>query len=251
MNYTVDVSFYRRIEAAVRAKSERGNPHMHVITVASSKGGSGKTTLASALAVRAAKDSPRVCMVDLDPQESLVAWWKRRGSSDNPTIFSGADTAAEAVEALLRDGWDYVFIDTPPAFISSIQGAIEVASVVLVPIRPSALDLLAAEDAVLMARAARVTHLCVLNDVEPRWKTSHSARDYLKAAHVPIAATAISHRQAYLAAMGPGKSGPEVERDGKCAEEVDALWQEVLAELKVSSARHMRVGRSAGRGARG
>ena len=40
---------------------------MRVITIASTKGGVGKTTLASALAVKAATESPRVAMVDLDP----------------------------------------------------------------------------------------------------------------------------------------------------------------------------------------
>ena len=98
---------------------------MRVIAVVSSKGGVGKTTLASALAVRAARESKRVAMVDLDPQRSLASWWKRRGRSDNPRIFAGAETASEAVEALELDGWDWVFIDTPPAFIATIQDAIE------------------------------------------------------------------------------------------------------------------------------
>ena len=57
---------------------------MIVIAVVNSKGGTGKTTLASALSVRAAKDSKRVAMVDLDPQKSLIAWWQRRGKTDKP-----------------------------------------------------------------------------------------------------------------------------------------------------------------------
>lgn len=77
---------------------------MITIAAVNSKGGVGKTTLTSALAVRAAEDSPRVAMVDMDPQKSLVEWWKRRGKSDNPTIFEGAFTAGDAVEALTLDG---------------------------------------------------------------------------------------------------------------------------------------------------
>ena len=73
---------------------------MHVIAVVNTKGGVGKTTLAAALAVRAAQESKRVAMVDMDPQKSLVEWWARRGRSENPTIFEGADTARDAVEAL-------------------------------------------------------------------------------------------------------------------------------------------------------
>jgi chromosome partitioning protein len=62
---------------------------MITIAVASSKGGTGKTTLSAALAVRAAKDGKRVAMADLDPQKSLVQWWRRRGGTDNPRIFNG------------------------------------------------------------------------------------------------------------------------------------------------------------------
>ena len=85
---------------------------MRVITIASAKGGVGKTTLASALAVKAATESARVAMVDLDPLGSLAAWWARRGSSESPEIFGGADTASEVVEKLELAGWDWVFIDS-------------------------------------------------------------------------------------------------------------------------------------------
>ena len=68
---------------------------MIVISVVNTKGGVGKTTLASALAVRASQEG-RVAMVDLDPQRSLIKWWKRRGPSDNPEIFEGPETARRA-----------------------------------------------------------------------------------------------------------------------------------------------------------
>lgn len=205
---------------------------MKVVAVVSSKGGVGKTTLASALAVRATRESKRVAMVDMDPMGSLAAWWKRRGSTDNPCIFRGADTAEEAIEILERDGWDWVFIDTPPAFLEMIEGTIASADLALIPLRASALDLIASEDAVLMAREASANHLCVVNDAEPRWKTTHSARDYLLAASVPLAQTIITHRVAYLGAMTSGKTGPEVERDGQAKKEIDALWTEIKASVR-------------------
>jgi hypothetical protein len=37
------------------------------------------------------------------------------------------------------------------------------------------------------AREAGVAHLCVVNDADPRWKTTRNARDYLLAADVPVA----------------------------------------------------------------
>ena len=47
---------------------------MHVIALISQKGGSGKTTLATALAVAHQQDGGRAAIADLDPQGSSVAW---------------------------------------------------------------------------------------------------------------------------------------------------------------------------------
>jgi chromosome partitioning protein len=218
---------------------------MRIISVVSGKGGVGKTTLASALAVCATRENKgraRVAMVDLDPQGSLAAWWKRRGSSKNPEIFSNVDTASEAIERLLlTEAPDYCFIDTPPAFIATMQDAIASADLVIIPLRPSALDLIGSEDAVLMAREAGVPYLCVINDVDPRWtKCTRDARGYLLTHKVPIAEAIIHHRQAYLAAMASGRTGPEVDKSKeKHAEsEISSLWNEVKIALGKSKGVH-------------
>lgn len=204
---------------------------MHIISCVSGKGGTGKTTLCSALAVKAATISARVALVDLDPQRSLIEWWSRRGRPENPTIFEGADTASDAVDALAQTGWDWVFIDTPPAFVHVMRDAVKASDLVIVPLRPSALDLVASETAVIMAREEGAQMLCVLNDADPRWKTTASAHSYLFASGTPVAETIIAHRAAYLAAVTSGRSGPEVERDGKARREIDALWAEITAKL--------------------
>jgi chromosome partitioning protein len=175
-------------------------------------------------------------MLDLDPMGSLAAWWERRGRTSNPEIFGNADTATEAIEKLQLDGWDWLFIDTPPAFIATIEDAICSADLAVIPLRASALDLIASEDAVLMAQQARKSYLCVINDAEPRWKTTQAAREYLLASSIPVAETIVAHRQAYLAAMTRGMTGPEIERrDGKAADEIDRLWRELRAILSMST----------------
>ena len=68
------------------------------IGICNTKGGVGKSTIAASLAVRAAKDSPRVALVDLDPGEGLTKWWRRRGSPENPSVLVGAESASDAVE---------------------------------------------------------------------------------------------------------------------------------------------------------
>jgi chromosome partitioning protein len=129
-------------------------------------------------------------------------------------------------------GWDWVFIDCPPAFIPTIEDAIEHADLALIPLRPGALDLLGSEEAVAAAQEAGTPFLCVLNDVDPRWIGAKGAREYLETAGVPVAKTIVAHRAAFFTAMGSGKTGPEIEKNGKAAEEIDNLFSEIKAALK-------------------
>lgn len=206
---------------------------MKVICAVSGKGGVGKTTLASALAVRAARDGKRVAIVDLDPQESVAAWFGLRKEKQNLSLFHGADTAGDAIEALrLNEAPDYVFLDTPPAFVPTIDDAIGNSDLALIPLRPGALDLIGSEDAVQTAKDRGTPYMIVLNDVDTRWGGIASAREYLESAGVTVAKTVVAHRAAFLQAMETGRTGPEVGKDGKAAAEIDRLWLEVKALLK-------------------
>jgi cellulose biosynthesis protein BcsQ len=57
------------------------------IAVASTKGGSGKSSITAALAVQAAKEGGRVAMLDWEPQGSLTLWWLMRGKPENPLLL--------------------------------------------------------------------------------------------------------------------------------------------------------------------
>lgn len=209
---------------------------MITIALVNSKGGVGKTTLASCLAVRASqeKGKPRVCMVDLDPQRSLIDWWKRRGGApdDNPTIFEGVDSAVEAVERAELAGYDFCILDGPPAFLNTLQEMVEAADFVLIPVKISAADMLATEDAVILTRDAGVPFLVVFNDVSDRDASlGAKAREGLFNVGVPIAEQTVSHRRSYITGMNAGKSAAEVNggKDETAVKEIETLWREVKA----------------------
>lgn len=201
---------------------------MNVIGFLNSKGGVGKSTLCSAVAVRASAESPRVCIVDLDPQESVADWWRRRGEPDNPTLFKGADRASDAVEALALDGWDWVFLDGPPGSLIVTGDAVRVSDLVVIPMRASGLDLVASNAAIDLCEDAGVTFLVVINAAKggAKDKLVDEMRSTLSSNKIPVATTAVTQRVAFVTAMSKGKTGAEM-RDDEARKEIEALWQEI------------------------
>jgi chromosome partitioning protein len=202
-------------------------PRLRVVTFANAKGGVGKSTLCSALAVRAAKDSKRVALLDLDPQESLASWWTRRGRSRNPKLHE-ADATTEAIELLISEGWEWVFVDTGPAKIDLIEPGIAVADLVVVPIRPSAFDLEQADIIIELCELHDKPHAFVINQATADTRLTRTSVKYLEEAGARvIKKPIITYQTAYMAALTVGKSGPEVDKEGTAQAEIEELWAAV------------------------
>jgi chromosome partitioning protein len=210
---------------------------MHIIGVLNTKGGTGKTTITSCLAVRAAEDAS-VAVCDLDPQGSYSDWYRRRGSPDNPALLSGAELASDAIEGLRRtSAYDFVFLDGPPGALMVTEDAVKSSDLVVIPMRASGLDLGASQDCIQLCWDAGVPVLVVLNDKGPHdGKLVENARKLLHGWKLMVAKAAISHRVPYINAITTGATGAE--KDKKAAEEIEDLWKEVMtAARKAAKAR--------------
>lgn len=107
---------------------------MKNILIANSKGGAGKTTLATNLAGYFANLGDRVMMCDLDRQKSSTNWLQRRPAEFSPIHTKIANP-------------DWVITDSPAGFrAEKLTDAIKKADYVIVPIQPSAFDIGAASD---------------------------------------------------------------------------------------------------------
>jgi chromosome partitioning protein len=83
----------------------------------------------------------QVGLMDLDPQGTTTGWYSRREAEAPVLLGAGGPEAIKAAEAA---GLDVLVVDTPPATPSFLPALIPLAAVVLVPVRPSPDDLLAA-----------------------------------------------------------------------------------------------------------
>jgi len=82
---------------------------MNVITVASRKGGAGKTTLTAHLAVQAQRDGRRVQVIDADPQGSLALCNSLR--ADALPFATGERGIDRALAMAMVAGAEWVFIE--------------------------------------------------------------------------------------------------------------------------------------------
>jgi chromosome partitioning protein len=204
---------------------------MKTITIASAKGGSGKSTLTSALAVRACQDKKRqVAMMDLNfDQGSLSQWWHLRGEPAAPRLALNIENIPRDVRTL-ASAYDWLFIDTPPADMDLIEQAIAVADAIVIPVRSGFFDVIAVQSVIEMCREHRKPFAFALNAVDSRFKTLTKQTIAALAELGPMLQAQISYKQAWIQALVIGKTGAEFEKDLR--PEIDALWSDVkrLAE---------------------
>jgi chromosome partitioning protein len=127
---------------------------MNVITLASRKGGVGKSTLTAHLAAYAHLMGHRCMVVDADPQGSLKLWHSMR--ADNGLVLQNAASGINRLVAnALLNGYEWVFIDTAPTTWLVVQEAIRAATMVVIPVRPGFFDLAAVRETVSTAARAQ------------------------------------------------------------------------------------------------
>ena len=208
---------------------------MILIGVLNSKGGVGKTTLTTALSVRAARDFQRVGIVDLDPQASATRWFDLRKEKGNPTVLRGVAIASEAIEALGQTGWDVIFFDGAPGLLEITEDAAKTVDLVVIPLRSGDSNIAATEHTIAACKEFDTAFLMVINEIA-RENDRHAAdtEQALISLGFPVAKRRLMRRVAYQTAPDVGKTGPELDggRDVKAVEEIDELYVEVMAAAR-------------------
>ena len=212
---------------------------MNVITVASRKGGAGKTTLTAHLAVQAQRDGRRVQVIDADPQGSLALCNSLRADA---LPFATAERGIDRALAMaMVAGAEWVFIDTAPTMWVVVQEAIRAATLVLIPARPGFLDLAAVRETVKTARERNRPYAVVLNAAPARRDEKESpavlqSRAYLEQQGIPVWSGQISQRAAFTLTLGAGQSAGEADAESLAAAEIARLWRAVERSVEAVNA---------------
>ena len=208
---------------------------MHVIVLASQKGGVGKTTLAAhlAIAAEAAGDGPAV-LIDADPQGSLSAWWNVREAQIPALAPTTIGDLPAKLAALAAAGYALAVVDTPPAITEAIGAVVRSADLVLIPTRPSPHDLRAVGSTVDLVRAAGKPFVFAVTQAKPNAKLTVQAMAALSE-HGAVAPAIVHDRVDYAGSMIDGRTVQETDPKGRSAAEMAQLWLFVKAQITKST----------------
>lgn len=204
---------------------------MKKIAIVAQKGGVGKTTMAVNLTIAA---GPKTALFDLDPQESAVIWADRRKAEAPHVEFLTERRLPDGLKAAEQQGFTLAIIDTPPAAGPQAFTAAEAADLVLIPCRPSLVDLDAIRRTAQLIKSAGILAYVVFNAAPPGATTLlEDARAIVEASGLVVAPVVLRERSAYRAAWPLGKGVSETEPKGKASEEIIALKKWVFEQLQM------------------
>ena len=178
--------------------------------VACSKGGVGKTTIATQLAANAALSGLRTVLVDADPQGSATRWCERRAGMASAVL--PVDGTRRAWRKRVPDDAQRLIVDAPAgAMADDLDEVLESADAVVVPVQPSALDIEASVRFLESlgrhprVRKGKLRVGLVGNRLKPNTNASQQAMEVLRGWPFPLVAQ-LRDSQAYVVLTGLGKS---------------------------------------------
>jgi chromosome partitioning protein len=208
---------------------------MFTIALVCQKGGAGKTTLAVHIAIEAQRRGFRTLVLDLDAQASASKVLDRRGDEPPDVATEHPARIEVTLEKAREQGYDMVVLDTAPHADQGALRAARCADLVLVPVRPSIVDIDAVQTTIDICNLAKRVPLFVLNAVPSQGREAIEAREVISGRGGKVAATSLGERKAFRAAFNDGQSAQELDPKGKAATEIMALYRELNIPTIVQS----------------
>lgn len=230
-----------------------------ILSVATRKGGSGKSTIATNLAALRKLKNHDVSLVDTDDQQSSAMWAATRSQESIdpyiPILCSTGKGVGAAITAYAKKYTDLI-IDVPGRDADELRTSILVSDVIAVPLRPSNFDLWAFEKDLNMINVAKSTKESVglsfrafiffngintnpvvrAKEVESLNEFLSNYKDEMQECNIEVSPFYVSSRSAFNRAVAGGLSVYEISKagvsDDHARHEIGQLYKYIYGSSK-------------------
>lgn len=206
---------------------------MKTVAILSRKGGTGKTTIATNLAIAAEKAGHTTALIDLDPQTSAAKWGDNRKENTPALISTHSERLPKILQLAAENGATLAILDTAPHTEASALDAARAADMAVIPCKPALIDLQAIGSTIDVVRLAKVPARIVFNSIPSRGDLTKQAEEAVSIYNVPCAPCGFGQRIAFVHAYNAGLTVQEFEPSGKASGEVKAFYTYLASELDV------------------
>lgn len=208
-----------------------------VVTIANTKGGVGKSTVSGNLAWGLAQLGCSVMLVDADAQASVTKWLDlaEEVPFDRCQLTTARVLQTELSRLRRQATHDIVVIDCPPLQSDVTAAAVAHATLGLIPVLPSPLDVLAYADLIPLLRQAQALNSdlrlrFVVNMLDGRTTLSREVMESLNDAEIgDVSSVHLHYLQDYRKVVAMGTS--VVTRRSPAASEIQRLAAETIETL--------------------
>jgi chromosome partitioning protein len=207
-----------------------------IITIGNQKGGVGKTTIATNIAVISAINNKKTLLIDADIQGSSMDFRSLR--DNNLASVHAVQIIKPTIHTDLTafKSFSNIFIDAGGRDSDTFRSAIMACDVLLVPVTPSPYDIWSSEETFKLLAQARIykkiNAFIVLNQVIANTNISRDVQnalnDIAKEYNLNICKTLLYSRVAYKESVSQGKGLIEYAPKSKATVELQNLYQEVI-----------------------
>ena len=217
---------------------DRLDPTTRRVLVINGKGGCGKTTIATNLAVAYAHQGNEVALIDNDPQASSTYWAAQRGPELKKIHLIPAHQRANMYQTQsfhnrLSPDIDRIIIDGHSnARDRDLETLLKQADVILIPLLPSSIDIRAGSRFITNLLTHRVFRNAprpvgvIANRVQPNTQTHDKLTHFLGCLDVPAVAT-FRDSPVYTEGAELGQGVVDM-RESRAARKETPAWKELI-----------------------
>lgn len=211
-----------------------------IVMIAGVKGGTGKTTIATNLAVMRAAEGKKLLLVDADEQRSTAIWANQRDvlgiETKWTTVTFGGKNLRHQLERM-RNDYDDIIIDVGGRETTSLRAALSISDLCFVPFKPRSLDIWTLNDVKAVVQEMRPANpnlkvFAFINQGDAKGSDNEASQEILSEHEdikcIPIT---IGYRKAFANAASDGLGVSEMKtQDKKAVHEMGLLYDFIYTE---------------------